>query len=92
MKHGHLMVSVLFGAATRESRKESDDNWWALPGGSVVNGVPRMNLFFKASVPEAQLGKTAHISEWKWFAKDEFMGSELHGSYHKAAIAGVIFR
>jgi 8-oxo-dGTP pyrophosphatase MutT (NUDIX family) len=59
--------------------------------GSVVNNVPRMNLFFKVSVPEASLTKTDHISEWKWFTKDEFMEQELHASYDKSILVDVIF-
>lgn len=59
--------------------------------GSVVNGVPRMNLFFKATIPAELLGQTAHVSEWQWFTKDEFLQTDLHASYDKTALAEVIF-
>jgi 8-oxo-dGTP pyrophosphatase MutT (NUDIX family) len=59
--------------------------------GNVVNGVPRMNLYFKASVPEKTLKQTTHVAEWKWFMKDEFLQAEMHPSYHKAELASVIF-
>lgn len=59
--------------------------------GNVVNSVPRMNLFFKATVPEELLSKTNHVSEWKWFTKEEFLNAELHSSYDKAKLADVIF-
>ena len=59
--------------------------------GNVVNAVPRMNLFFKATVPEEELGKTDHVAEYKWFTKDEFLAQDLHASYDKAALAKVIF-
>src|SRR6266542_2048173 len=49
--------------------------------GNVVNAVPRMNLFFKASVPEELLKKTDHVLEWKWFTKDEFTELDMHPSY-----------
>ena len=59
--------------------------------GKVVNAVPRMNLFFKAAVPEELLGKTSHIAQWKWFTKDEFLKQDLHASYDKIALVDVIF-
>jgi 8-oxo-dGTP diphosphatase len=110
--------------------RESDDDWWALPGGgvdhgetiesslvreveeelgvpakdvssdfeivhynigNVVNAVPRMNLFFKASVPEEALQKTDHVSEWKWCTKDDFLKIDLHPSYDKTQLVDVIF-
>lgn len=59
--------------------------------GSIVNSVPRMNLFFKASVPMAAIRKTEDVSEWKWFTKDEFEASDLHASFDKARLSAVIF-
>lgn len=59
--------------------------------GNVVNGVPRMNLFFKASVPESSLRQTNDIAEWRWHTKDEFLKSDMHPSYDKAELATVIF-
>jgi|SRR6185503_9548619 len=59
--------------------------------GNVVNGVPRMNLFFKATVPEKLLEKTAHVTEWKWFTKDEFLKVDMHPSYERTKLVGVIF-
>jgi len=59
--------------------------------GNVVNSVPRMNLFFKISVPETSLKKTDDVSEWQWFTKDEFMKQKLHASYDKRKLVDVIF-
>lgn len=59
--------------------------------GRVVNGVPRMNIFFKVSVPTDEIIKTDHVEEWGWFTKDEFMGLELNPSYDKTELAQVIF-
>ena len=59
--------------------------------GKIVNAVPRMNLFFKASMPAAELRKTSHIEEWAWFGKKEFLSVSLHASYSKAELAEVIF-
>lgn len=59
--------------------------------GNIVSAVPRMNLFFKASVLEELLGETDHIAQWKWFTKDEFLDLDLHASYDKADLTDVIF-
>jgi 8-oxo-dGTP pyrophosphatase MutT (NUDIX family) len=59
--------------------------------GNVVNGIPRMNLFFRASVPEELLKKTDHITEWKWLTQDEFLKLDMHPSYDKSELASIIF-
>lgn len=59
--------------------------------GNVVNGVPRMNLFYKAAVPEDMLAQTAHVAEWGWFTELEFLKLPIHYSYDKAKLAGVIW-
>jgi len=59
--------------------------------GNVVSGVPRMNIFFKATVPEKLLQKTAEVAEWNWFTEEEFLELSLNASYNKADLAGVIF-
>jgi 8-oxo-dGTP pyrophosphatase MutT (NUDIX family) len=59
--------------------------------GSVVNSIPRMNLFFKITLPEESVKKTDHISEWKWFTKDQFLNQELHTSYDKNELVDIIF-
>lgn len=59
--------------------------------GSVVKGVPRMNLFFKASIPEGLLNKTTDIVEWAWFTREEFLELDVNPSYDKVALAGVVF-
>jgi ADP-ribose pyrophosphatase YjhB (NUDIX family) len=59
--------------------------------GKVVNGVPRMNIFFKVSVPEEEIIKTEHVEKWGWFTKNEFVELGLNPSYDKAELAQVIF-
>lgn len=59
--------------------------------GSVVNAIPRMNLFFKVSVPPSAIKMTAHIAEWKWLTREEFISHDLHSSYDQAALARVLF-
>lgn len=94
--HGETIESTLVREVEEElgvpaSEVSSDFQIVYYNIGSVVNNVPRMNLFFKASVPEELLKKTDHVSEWKWFTKEEFMKAELHPSYNKDELVHVIF-
>jgi 8-oxo-dGTP pyrophosphatase MutT (NUDIX family) len=59
--------------------------------GNVVNAIPRMNLFFKVSVPEERLTKTHHVEKWAWFTKNEFMKLDMHPSYDKTQLVHVLF-
>ena len=59
--------------------------------GKIVHGVPRMNVYFKASVPEDKIIQTDHVETWGWFTKAEFMELEMNPSYDKAELAPIIF-
>ncbi len=60
--------------------------------GNVVNNVPRMNLYIKATISKESLGATSHIAQWQWFTKDEFFTAPLHASFDKQALAAVIWQ
>lgn len=94
--HGETVQSTL----TREVEEElgvpadkvtSDFKLAYYTIGSVVNAIPRMNLFFKATLPVEMLRKTSDVAEWEWFTKGEFLVARLHPSYDKNAIALTIF-
>ncbi len=59
--------------------------------GNIVNGVPRMNIFFTVSVPEDRIKTTSHVEEWGWFTRDEFMELDTNPSHDKAELIEVIF-
>jgi 8-oxo-dGTP pyrophosphatase MutT (NUDIX family) len=59
--------------------------------GKVVNGVPRMNVFFRVSIHPDEVIKTDHVETWGWFTKDEFMELKMNPSYDKAQLAKIIF-
>jgi 8-oxo-dGTP pyrophosphatase MutT (NUDIX family) len=95
--HGETVESTLIreveeelGVPAKEVVSDFQIAYYSI--GQVVNGVPRMNLYFKVSVPEKLIGKTAHVSEWAWFTKDEFLKLDLNPSYDKTKLAAVIFK
>lgn len=60
--------------------------------GAVVDHVPRMNIFFRVSLPKELLKKTNDIAQWGWFTKDEFMELHMSPSYKdRARLAEIIF-
>jgi len=60
--------------------------------GGIVNGIPRMNLFYKVSLPKEALQKTDENAGWAWFSKDEFIGVHMSPSYKdRVSLAEVIF-
>lgn len=59
--------------------------------GKVVNGVPRMNIFFTVSVPENKIKPTAHVKEWGWFTTDEFLELDMNPSHNKPELIKIIF-
>lgn len=59
--------------------------------GNVINSVPRMNLFFKVSVPERLLKKTTHITDWAWFTKEQFIEKSAHPAHDNARLIDIIF-
>lgn len=59
--------------------------------GKVVNRVPRMNVFFKVSVPENQIKKTPDVEKRAWVTKDELLELDMNPSYDKIELIEVAF-
>lgn len=59
--------------------------------GGVVDGIPRLNLFFKATIPVTLLKKTTEVAKWEWFTKDEFWKLNIIPSYDKDKLTDIIF-
>ncbi len=59
--------------------------------GNVVNGIPRMNLYYRVSIPETSLQKTSHVASWAWFTKSEFLQIGMHPSFNKTALSKILF-
>lgn len=60
--------------------------------GTVVNSIPRMNIFYKVSLPERALRSTEHVAEWRWFTRHEFTELHMSPSYKdRHILAEVIF-
>jgi len=45
--------------------------------GAVANGVPRCNLFYRATVPEEEIKPTADVIKQAWYSIDEFSNLKM---------------
>lgn len=52
--------------------------------GAVVDGVPKANLFYRATVPTNEIKPTADVLEQKWYSLDE-----LDGLYTSPSVGNV---
>jgi len=59
--------------------------------GKIVNGVPRMNIFFKASVNPEDIKHTDYVERWSWFSKEGFLKLDMNPSFEKTELANAIF-
>lgn len=60
--------------------------------GKIVNGIPRMNIYFKVIIPSRHIKKSGFIEQYQWFSEQEFMELNLNPSYDKTELARMIFR
>lgn len=59
--------------------------------GKVVNGVPRMNMYFRVSLSKGEIKSTEEVQGWRWCGQEEFLSLNMNPSYNKAELASVIF-
>lgn len=60
--------------------------------GTVLDGIPRMNLFYKVSIPSEFVKKTEHVANWGWYTKSEFMNLHMSPTYDdRQPLAEIIF-
>jgi 8-oxo-dGTP pyrophosphatase MutT (NUDIX family) len=57
----------------------------------IVEGIPRLNLFFKATIPIDLLSKTSEIEKWQWYTKEELLKLRIIPFYNKKKLVEVIF-
>jgi 8-oxo-dGTP pyrophosphatase MutT (NUDIX family) len=60
--------------------------------GTIVHGIPRMNLFFRVSLPKELITATDQVVGWGWFTKDEFLAANMSASYAtRQELAQIVF-
>jgi len=94
--HGETAESALFREITEElgvpaAHITSDLAVVHYTVGTVVHDIPRMNLFFRVSVPPELVKSTSHVVNWGWFTRDEFLELTVSSSYNRAKLARLIF-
>jgi 8-oxo-dGTP pyrophosphatase MutT (NUDIX family) len=59
--------------------------------GKIVDGVPRMNIFFRVTVPKDQITKTPHVEKWAWFTKAELLEADMNPTYDRTVLSKLVF-
>ncbi len=60
--------------------------------GTVVDNIPRMNVFYKVFVSVRALKRTDQVAEWQWYTREEFVKINMSPSYKdREKLAEVIF-
>ncbi len=94
--HGETVELALFRELAEElgvpaAQITSDLTTLHYTVGTVVHGIPRMNLFFRVSIPPELIKSTNQVSGWDWFGKDAFLGLTMSPSYNRQTLAQLIF-
>lgn len=60
--------------------------------GGVVEGVPRVNVFYKVYIQGSVIRKTKEVDEWGWFTQKEFIDLNMSPSYaDRSKLADIIW-
>ncbi len=60
--------------------------------GNVVNAIPRMNFFIKATLSGDSLKQADRGTKWDWFSKNELLRAKLHPTSDKTQLSKVIYQ
>ena len=58
--------------------------------GTIVDSIPRMNMFFKVQIHPNAVKRSRHVAETSWFTEDEFMKLNMSPSYSDRSKLGEI--
>lgn len=58
--------------------------------GDLLNGIPRINLYYLVSVPKNNITTTDHVSANKWVTGEELVNANLSPSFKSDAVKKVL--